>query len=153
VLSFGCSTGEEVATLKALNPLWTVHGADVSPTALAQARLKDPNGVYVQDARLLPPASYDVIFCMSVLCRYPAEGIFSFQTFKAALLSIFKLLKPNGLLVLYNAQYDVNETKLKLLPLECQRILGGSGFVPKYRPNGDLIPEDEAMAVSYLFRA
>jgi SAM-dependent methyltransferase len=154
VLSFGCSSGEEVATLRTLNPLWTVHGADVSTTSLAEARLKDPDGIYVQDARLLTSASYDVIFCMSVLCRYPAyTGNFSFQTFESSLLLLLQLLKPNGILVLYNAQYDVKETHLKLLPLACQKIRYGSGFVPKFRANGDPIPEDEAMALPYLYMA
>jgi chemotaxis methyl-accepting protein methylase len=155
VLSFGCSSGEEVRTLKTENPSWEVHGADVNVEYLHRAQKADPKGYYVSDARELEPASYDAIFCMSVLCRFQSPASeFPFHAFLEALQVLATLLKPGGLLVLYNAQYDLRQSPemLKYFTAQHSLVLGGSGFVTKFSPDGlRKLPAEEAMSVPYLF--
>jgi SAM-dependent methyltransferase len=143
VLSFGCSSGEEVRTLQELNPQWVVHGADVHAESLRRARAADPEGVYVSDARTLEPGSYDAIFCMSVLClnsrRKSIQGrILPLTVFISSLREIARLLAPQGILVLFNAQYDVRHVLevrhcFEAIPIP---IHGGSGFIPKFHSDG-----------------
>lgn len=158
VLSFGCSSGEEVRSLKELGaPHWRVDGAELNSDLLAKARAADPTGLYVSDASTLPEEGYDAVFCMSVLCRYgsPPED-FPFDTFERVLGILVRLLRPGGILVLYNAQYDARETTsvathlLEALP---GKVFGGSGFVPKFTMamDAELSPRTSA-AVPYLYR-
>lgn len=156
VLSFGCSSGEEVSTLRDLgSPHWTVDGAEFQPKLLAKAREKDPKGLYVVDAGVLPAGIYDAIFCMSVLCRYqaPPED-FPFQSFERVLGTILEKLKPGGLLVIYNAQYDPREVSFaqKLEPLQGHDWVG-SGFVPKFnKAMTEQLSPRAANRVPYLYR-
>lgn len=158
VLSFGCSTGEEPRSLKRIGEgKWEVHGAEIQEALLAKAREADPLGIYVNDASVLPKEHYDLVFCMSVLCRYRAPPTdFPFAVFESVLGLIVSLMKPGGLLVLYNAQYDARETQVgreQLIPIENDEEAGGSGFVPKFLPDMTAeIPHDVADAVPYLFR-
>ena len=156
-LSFGCSSGEEVRTLRELGaPHWRVDGAEFQPELLAKARAADPGGLYVQDARMLQAEAYDVIFCMSVLCRYgaPPED-FPFESFERVLGWVVELLKAGGILVIYNAQYDPRETAVGAALLEPLPgdAFGGSGFVPKFSPDmqTELSP-CTSKAVPYLYR-
>jgi SAM-dependent methyltransferase len=156
VLSFGCSSGEEARSLRDLGaPHWQVDGAELNAELLAKARAADPKGLYVPDARSLPEETYDAIFSMSVLCRYRAPPTeFPFSTFERVLRILVNLLRPGGLLVLYNTQYDPRETSIadqfESIPGE---VYGGSGFVPKFTKamDAELSPRT-AQAVPYLYR-
>lgn len=160
ILSFGCSTGEEVRSLKALGGRpgnWDVHGAEIQSESLRQARASDPGGTYVSDASGLPKNSYDAVFAMSVLCRYRAPATdFPFETFQQVLQLIVDLLRPGGYLVLYNSQYDPRETSVaqrELEAIENDEDAGGSGFVPKFDKDMTReIPATLADAVPYLYR-
>lgn len=164
VLSFGCSTGEEVRSLKALTTR-PVHGVEIDKQRLAQARSSDPGGCsqdYARKPEAFAPASHGLIFAMSVLCRYPSENPtadFPFSTFCAWLARLDRLLEPGGLLILWNANYDFRETPLfetgdyavepdfdladrgRGFDSECPQGLPGSGFLPKFskthKPKGD----------------
>lgn len=157
VLSFGCSTGEEVRTLRELGEThWTVDGAELQPDLIAQARAADPTGLYVSDARVLPAGIYDAVFCMSVLCRYraPPEE-FPFSTFERVLGYLVELLRPGGLMVIYNAQYDPRETNVGAKHLEALpgEVYGGSGFVPKFTKDMKTeLSSSESEAVPYFYR-
>lgn len=159
VLSFGCSSGEEVRTLKEIgNPHWIVHGLELKQELVSEARLADPTGVYVTSVQDLCPESYDVVFCMSVLCRFP-DGTFTFSEFQKAAEVVCSLVAPGGgLLVLYNAQYDLRDIVapssvcLDFEPIENIKIHGGSGFVPKMRSDGTHLKETEGRNVPLIFR-
>lgn len=157
VLSFGCSSGEEAQTLRDLGaPYWRVDGAESNPDLLAKARAADPKGLYVPDARVLPTGTYDAIFCMSVLCRFQSPAAdFPFSTFERVLGWIIDLLRPGGILIIYNAQYDPRETVKGSILLEALpgKVFGGSGFVPKYTKDMRTeLPASVAQAVPYLYR-
>ncbi len=112
VLSFGCSTGEEVRSLRlAGEGEWEVHGLEVKPDLVAKARAADPGGVYATSADALPGGAYDAVFCMSVLCRFPdGAETFSFADFARACAFVDRLVLPGGYLVINNAQYDFRAT-------------------------------------------
>jgi len=155
-LSFGCSSGEEVRSLRDLGaPHWRVDGAELQLDLLAKARAADPQGLYVPDARVLPSGQYDAVFCMSVLCRYRAPPQdFPFDTFDRVLGILVDLLRPGGILVLYNAQYDARETRASALlePVHGE-VFGGSGFVPKFTKAMDAeLPPALSESVPYLYR-
>ncbi len=154
-LSFGCSSGEEPRSLQELAPRWEVHGVELKPGLLELARAADPAGVYAQALGELPEGLYDAVFCMSVLCRYraPPED-FPFERFEQALLELCARLRVGGVLALYNAQYDLRASaalRERLCAVEAPPIEGGSGFVPKYSPEGQELEEAAAQAVPYLY--
>ncbi|MGH6804879.1 MAG: class I SAM-dependent methyltransferase [Methyloceanibacter sp.] len=71
VLSFGCSTGEECATLSGYFPNAHIVGADINVAnlAIARRRFNSPQIEFVnsEDRRLTLLAPFDAIFCMAVL--------------------------------------------------------------------------------------
>lgn len=115
ILSFGCSTGEEVFSLRGYFPSAFIKGLDINPgnIAICQARLKEK-----ADAGLLFAVAdstaaeqgdfYDAIFCMAVL-RHGAlsqpgvtrcDHLLPFAKFAQATEDFRRCLKPGGLLVI-----------------------------------------------------
>ena len=75
---------------------------------------------------------YDIIFALSVLCRWPTNQMaYTFQTFEDTLKIIDKHLVWHGLLINYNSQYLLTESSLttKYIPI---KPLTDTGFVKKY---------------------
>jgi SAM-dependent methyltransferase len=156
VLSFGCSSGAEVRSLRDLGAShWTVDGAEINEKLLAEARAADPTGLYVWDAQTLQTESYAAVFAMSVLCRYgsPPED-FPFSTFELTLGVLVDLLRPGGILVIYNAQYDPRETRVaSQLEAVSVKVKVDSGFVPKFTKAMDTeLSPRTAKAVPYLYK-
>ena len=119
LLSYGCSTGEEVFTLRFYFPSAHIIGVDINAWSLEKARawpadsriafaLSQPKTI----ERLGP---YDAIFCMAVLQRTPhrveaeklasLEDIYPFARFDEQLTQLDGVLKPGGLLVVHHTQY------------------------------------------------
>lgn len=154
ILSFGCSSGAEVRTLKRLghSERWDVHGADLNAEMLTLARKADPRGTYVADASTLPKEHYDAIFCMSVLCHYPSERPtveFPHSAFHKTLSIIVSLLKSGGLLVAVNCQYDIRTSGLNLAPLFPIKI--NRAFVPMYNKQSQPLPKHVVATVPIFF--
>lgn len=127
VLSFGCSTGEEVTTLEGYFDECTVHGYDIDPS-----RVPDSIGHYSEYKELLP-YSYDVVFCMSVLCRWPEpqKPDYKFDLFETTLETIHRLIRPAGHLVIYNASYTFTDSALSSNYVPVNLNLKDSGFVTR----------------------
>lgn len=119
ILSFGCSTGEEVLTLRQYFPSATIVGADINARSLALCRRRA-----VDDRIAFIPSDpdtvrrhgpYDAIFCMAVLQRTPhvveAQGttdlkrIYPFEKFDRQVSELDRQLKRDGLLVIHHSQY------------------------------------------------
>lgn len=182
ILSFGCSTGEEVRTLKAMakdcNSDWLIHGVEIVEDRLAEARRADPEGTYVSSISSLPLTSYDLVFCMSVLCRFPDNADdqeqppprLPFSLFESAARDIDSVVcDQGGVLVIWNASYDFRDTSVAhkyvavddlsngldasgfapdaCLPAPGQHV--GSGFVPKYRPDGSKMEATVAVPLAF----
>lgn len=76
LLDFGCGTGFDTGAMLALGV--TYHGADVTPTMLAQARARFPSiGFEVDDmlASKQLDRSWTVVVCNAVLPHLPADRI------------------------------------------------------------------------------
>ena len=138
IMSFGCSTGQELAELRALlGPLGAHHylGVDLNEDALAQARQlwhnleqlpyvpQAQNASFITTAQLEELVSQhlqcDVICAMTVLCRHPdtarlenAQGVYDWVDFAATLQLLDQALKPGGLLCLFNTNYALEDSEL-----------------------------------------
>ena len=130
VLSFGCSTGEEVFTLARYLPHAHITGVDLNPWALKQGRRANSS----TNLRFLHSLSreyeeadgFDAIFCMSVFQRTEnreggveprgepgqerARGHFGFPQFELAIAALDRKLKPGGLLFIDQADFDFADT-------------------------------------------
>jgi SAM-dependent methyltransferase len=113
ILSFGCSTGEEVFTLRDYFPNARIKGVDINRTSIAEARRRlaerDDAGISFDVASSLTGEAderYDAIFCMAVLRdgRLNRAGVtrsdplIRFEDFAAAIEEFRRCLKPGGLL-------------------------------------------------------
>ena len=122
ILSFGCSTGEECATLKMYFPQAKVVGADVNPVSLCRARWRygsdSVNFAYASDLALKLRAPFDAIFCLTVLrdTRLDAAAsiheTYPFDRFDERVALLHSLLEPGGLLVFYGNMYRFSDTSV-----------------------------------------
>lgn len=111
ILSFGCSSGEECATLAKYFPDAKIIGADVNLLSLAKALRywsRKIRFVYASDRTLSRLGGFDAVFCMAVL-RYPRKkriaGRYPFKRFEERALFLETLVRPGGLLVIHNSNY------------------------------------------------
>lgn len=124
ILSFGCSTGEEVLTLRHYFPTAHIVGAEINKHSLKICR-KLPvdekiSFVYSNLSEIQKHGHFDAIFCMAVLQREPhviaSKGITSlkkfypFEKFQQQTIELDELLNPRGLLVIQYSQYSLLDT-------------------------------------------
>jgi predicted O-methyltransferase YrrM len=122
ILSFGCSTGEELVSLRRRFPDAEIIGAEINPRSRAAARsltAADPRMDVIPPQRI--EGSFDIIFALSVLQRDP-RGIaaqvearhlakrYPFARFDEAIGSFAGRLRPGGLLCVDNALYRVEDS-------------------------------------------
>lgn len=125
VLSFGCSTGEECATLSNYFPKADIVGVDINRAnlRLARRRFDRPRIQFVhsEDGRLTQLAPFDAIFCMAVLrtrgaarnkFRARAIAAYPFSRFEEQVLFLDDLLRVGGLLVMHSTTYRFRDTAL-----------------------------------------
>ena len=123
ILSFGCSTGEEVFALARYLPKAQITGVDLNPWCLKQARKACPaNASHVFVAANSPAFAkaepFDAIFCMAVLQRSEnrsqprasAHRGFRFKRFEDQLRDLDEKLKPGGLLFLDQCDFSFFDT-------------------------------------------
>jgi len=105
ILSFGCSTGEE---LDAISTRWKsskITGVEIVDSVRMEASKHFPQFDIGSPENL--SGSFDVIFAMSVLCRWPeVGGPLPYEQFASTVRSIDDHLKPGGLLVAWNTTYS-----------------------------------------------
>jgi len=132
ILSFGCSTGEEVGSLGCYIPTATIVGVDINRWSLRQCRKKYRNPRFLFQHRFSSEfetqENFDAIFCMAVFQRTEnrtnvdntqAQG-FLFDDFEREVGMLDKKLKQGGLLVIDNADFSFTETSIseKYSPLD-----------------------------------
>ena len=124
ILSFGCSTGEEVITLRKYFPNAEIVGADINKNSLnicKQLNLDDR--IHFVDSlskELRRNGPYDAIFCMAVFQRTPMliaeenitdlSSIYPFEKFEKQISELDSLLNESGLMVVHLSQYDFCDT-------------------------------------------
>jgi hypothetical protein len=126
ILSFGCSTGEEVLTLRKYFPAATIVGAEINPRSLAICR-KLPVDDRVTFVRSEPRnigahAPFDAVFCMAVLQRDPQlvmrekvtslRKVYPFERFDGAIRDIDSWLRPGGILAVHHAHYFLGDSSV-----------------------------------------
>ena len=133
VLSFGCSTGEEVISLQHYFPQAKVAGAEINAVSRSEALKRFPDQEFLAPDKM-DGRQFDLIFAMSVLCRWPdTDGFLEFAVFKAACQSLNNYVRPGALIVSYNATYDLRDA----LPSYKGVWIGkSSGFIRARDPDG-----------------
>lgn len=148
VLSFGCSTGEEIASLDAIYLSGcTLIGVDINEPALAAARSIKMSGR--NECRFLEPKdvigiqAFDVVLGMSVFCRWPEakslkdlNHLYSFDEFESQLCEVDELLVSGGILVLHNTNYYFEDTELFAKKFRVFRKEADIGFVARFDKSG-----------------
>jgi hypothetical protein len=151
ILSYGCSTGEEVFTLKSYFPTACIIGADINKDNLKQAIKKntfdDVKFILSNQENLSREGKYHVIFCLSVLCRWDdtrfvtnCEAIYPFKKFEETVVQLSKMLVQNGYLIIYNSNFRLEDTVLANdFEIKPTPSLPDSGFVYKFDRNNNLL--------------
>ena len=122
ILSFGCSTGEELVSLRSRFPDAEIVGAEINARSRAIARRR-----VAADRRtmVIAPESiagtFDLVFALSVLQRDP-HGLknemavehlaarYPFARFDAGVRGLVARLRPGGFLVVANSLYRVEDS-------------------------------------------
>lgn len=149
LLSFGCSTGEEI---RALDEIYLqgadLTGVDIDSESISEARKKcigSRNSCFfyhVSDDAW--KAKYNVVMAMSVLCNWPTtrrklniNSLYSFASFNEQVEQLDQLLDVGGLLVIHNSNYFFEDTSIYQ---KNYRPYGNKslsvGFVKRFDVNG-----------------
>lgn len=125
LLSFGCSTGDEVLTLRRYFPTAAITGIDIDPRNIAVCRDRvraDPAShlefAVAGTTEAEPAESYDAIFCLGVLCLGDltalglerADPFFTFAEFERIVTDFARCLKPGGLLLFHSTNFRFGDT-------------------------------------------
>ena len=126
ILSFGCSTGEEVLTLRHYFPEASITGADINARSLALCRglPVDERIHFIHSDRnaIERIGPFDAIFCLAVLQRHPSRLIrdppanlrrtYPFARFDEQMKDFDRWAKPRGLLAFYGTAYPLSESSV-----------------------------------------
>ena len=120
ILSFGCSTGEELLSLRRLMPAARLTGVEINPRARRLAASRTAHDPLTEVVETLPRGPFDAVLALAVLQREPhrveAEGIidlarlYPFVRFDTALSALVDRLAEAGLLAVIHAQYRVEDS-------------------------------------------
>jgi SAM-dependent methyltransferase len=127
ILSYGCSTGEEVFSLRRYFPQAEIKGVDINPgnIAVCRRRLRQAPDTALSFETASSTAgeaaaSYDAIFCMAVL-RHGSLGnpgvtccdhLLRFEDFAKAVEDFDRCLRPGGLLIIRHSNFRLCDTPL-----------------------------------------
>lgn len=126
LLSFGCSTGEEVLSLASYMPDAHIVGVDINKRCIEICRRNNQNQQHLfypyNSKEFENEKSFDAIFCMAVFQRTEnrtrtnnsiAKGI-TFQRFESEISKLDSKLNEKGLLIIDHTDFDFRETKYAL---------------------------------------
>jgi hypothetical protein len=147
VLVFGCSSGQELKTIRAVWPSAKISGCDIDTAILEKAQQMAPYAELFlsTDENLHKSGTFDLVCCNSVLCRHPlpsADQIPSELPLTDVSQILAKLLlriKIGGYLMAYNMNYLMSDCEVKndLLPTSVVRSWNNS-FVPRLSREGKI---------------
>lgn len=129
ILSFGCSTGEEVFSLRQYFPHAALLGVDINRRNIRVARASRQKDASMNFATELPEqGQYDAIFCMAVLQRTEnrlpdttdSSNIYPYSRFDAQVTLLDTRLRVGGVFAIDCADYRFEDAGIaaKYLPLE-----------------------------------
>ncbi|MGD0480673.1 MAG: class I SAM-dependent methyltransferase [Terracidiphilus sp.] len=128
ILSFGCSTGEEVFSLRRYFPEANIAGLDINPFNIAVCRFRrlkagDKKMTFAVAGSTVAEANagYDAIFAMAVF-RHGDLNVsppllesghrIRFAGFEQSVTDLARALKPGGLLVIQHAMFRFCDTRV-----------------------------------------
>lgn len=159
ILSFGCSTGEECFSLKTYFAKAKLTGVDINNVNLRKARRKnvsdDITFLYSTPENIARHGKYDVIFALSVLCRWEdtkdiedCSEIYPFEKFAETTQMLADQVKPVGLFVIYNSNFRFEDTAAaKNFEVVHTPSVENSGFVHKFDANNHRLREKHVHCV------
>ena len=123
ILSFGCSTGEEVFSLGGYLPNAKITGADISDWCIRECLKKNTgnryNFLHSKSGEFGDLKKMNAIFCLAVFQdpnnREPLTKVakdFTFSQFEKQLIELDKKLNHGGLLIIDQCDFDFRETEL-----------------------------------------
>ena len=143
ILSFGCSTGEELLTLRKYFPMDIIYGAEIDENSLHQARANVDgfSNVFIVDTNkssLLDHAPFDLVLCNSVLCITTTNAarvarLLPFGRFQEVIKELVQLLSRRAIISILNSSYlpsRVDEFSKSLTPIRSHFAHGN--FVPLF---------------------
>jgi len=154
LLSFGCSTGEEVFSLRDHFPEAAIKGIDINPYAIATCRRKlaragDPRLSFAVAGSAADEntGSYDAVFAMAVfrhgdLGAAPprCDHLISFARFERTVGELARCLKPGGLLAIRHANFRFADTAVAA-GFEAVLSVDEVPQTPLYGPDNRLLPK------------
>jgi hypothetical protein len=142
ILSFGCSKGDELITLRKCFPQSEILGCDINLEPFRQRPNPLPFEVFLSTPESLRQhGPFDVVFANSVLCYHPAKGPvpekFPFREFASLASDIDAVLREGGLFCLFNASYSFSELPFaaNYRPVRNPQMWE-NGFVPRWHSSG-----------------
>jgi 2-polyprenyl-3-methyl-5-hydroxy-6-metoxy-1,4-benzoquinol methylase len=120
LLSFGCSRGDEVFSLRSYFPGASIKGIDIDPQNIVSCerrarreQVAEVSFALAATTQAEADESYDAIFCLAVLCRgdLTTQGVqhcdpqLTFLDFERTVADFSRCLKPSGLLVLHTTNF------------------------------------------------
>lgn len=156
ILSYGCSDGAEMESLRAYFPDATIVGCDANAAMLMKAakRVRRREGMAVVRSTpetLVDLAPFDLIVAMSVACRYPLSraadtlsSLYPFAEFADMATLFGEILGERGLLCLYNTNYwfEHADAATGFVPVRSP-LVPSAGFVDRFRPDGSRLTLDD----------
>lgn len=142
ILSFCCSTCEEILTLKKIYfPMSEIYGVDIDEENLKKCASKiDSKFIINYENFLQDKKEFDIIFAMSCFCRWDdtekvndSTSIYPFSNFESGVNLLDSKLRKNGYLVIYNSNYIFEDCLIfkKYQKMICTEIKE-SGHVHKF---------------------
>ena len=121
LLSFGCSHGEEVTSLRRYFPRAFIKGLDIDPRNIEICRrhaLANAEFAVAGSAEAEAAASYDSVLCLAVLCHGDLVAanppvctpLVDFADFERVVTGLARCLKPGGLLFLHTNNFRFADT-------------------------------------------
>ena len=115
ILSFGCSTGEEVSAMRQRMPHARIVGIDLNPRSIGIARRRDPNPLSDYRVASAPqdPDRFDAVLALAVFRHGLLESErpgdcaarLPFPRFAEGVAKLDAVLEPGGWFALWNAHF------------------------------------------------
>lgn len=165
ILSFGCSSGGEVFSIRAYFPDAEIFACDCNKKVLREAakNLRDDPAhlFYSTPEAIAENGPFDLVFAMSVFCQSPAstkvtnlQAIYPFQLFEDLAGNLSENLRPGGLFSIINCNYLFRD-----LPFATQYqavrspLIAGNGFIDKFARDGSRLTTSFGNKRLYSHRA